>query len=269
MQLPCISYVYKQTAKLILTNKDKAYALHMNTIRSIGKRAATEKWTSHQRIGVIAQDSTNIKSGIEHDYVTNTLTGGDETHCIFTLSHMFQSVAQQVRNTASSSILTDKGIPAGESQQQNNSILDNLPLAEEHLVFKFTVMDPNIKCSEIMASVNVNKVTPAVISAIMITLRDTLPMFGLTIGMETSDAAGCNWVLYCDTLSTHTFRDALPRQVIEKYSTIDFDVKCLMKDAMTKQYIVFIPDMPHLTKNIVTCLELLSSKQSKTWQSTC
>lgn len=30
-----------------------------------------------------------------------------------------------------------------------------------------------------------------------------------------------------------------------------------------KQWIIFIPDMPHLTKNIVTCLELSLSSRSK------
>ena len=41
-----------------------------------------------------------------------------------------------------------------------------------------------------------------------------------------SDAAGCNWVLYCDTLSMHTFCDALPHEILDKYPTVDFDPKC-------------------------------------------
>jgi hypothetical protein len=36
-----------------------------------------------------------------------------------------------------------------------------------------------------------------------------------------------------------------------------------MKDPVTGQWCIFLPDMPHLTKNIVTCLELLSSSKSK------
>jgi len=40
MMLPDISHVYRQTAKLISTEKDKAKnGLHMNTIRSIDNRA--------------------------------------------------------------------------------------------------------------------------------------------------------------------------------------------------------------------------------------
>jgi hypothetical protein len=88
--------------------------------------------------------------------------------------------------------------------------LDNLLLAEEHLVFKFSSIDPGVKCSEIVASGNVTKVTSLIITAIMISLRDLLPMVVLEIGMATSDAAGCNWVPFWDTLLTHTFRDALP-----------------------------------------------------------
>jgi hypothetical protein len=77
-------------------------------------------------------------------------------------------------------------------------------------VFKYSSIDPGVKCSEIVASVNVKKVTSGIITAVMISLRDLLPMVGLVVGMATSDATGCNWVSYRDTLSTHTFRDALP-----------------------------------------------------------
>jgi len=88
-------------------------------------------------------------------------------------------------------------------------------------------------------------------------------MVGLEIGMVTSNAAGCNWVSFRDTLSTHTFRDALLCEILDKYSKVDFDVKCLMTNLFSKQWIVFFPDMPHLTKNIVTSLELSSLKNSK------
>jgi hypothetical protein len=114
-------------------------------------------------------------------------------------------------------------------------------LAEEHLVFKFSSIDPGVKCSEIVASVNVAKVTSSIITAIMISLRDLLPMVGLEIGTATSDAAA----------------------ILDKYSKVDFDVKCLMTNPFSKQWIVFFPDMLHLTKNIVTSLELSSSKNLK------
>jgi len=257
MMLPCIGTVYRKTAEIISTKNDKAYCLHMNTIRSISDRADREGWTCHQRIGVIAQDSANINAGIEHDYVTNTLKGGDESHSVATLSRMFQSLAQRVKAAQCNENVIDTEIG------QQNSILDNLPLAEEHLIFKFSSIDPRVKCSDIVASVNVTKVTSGVITSVMIALRDLLPMFGLEVGMATSDAAGCNWVSYRDTLSTHTYRDALPHEILDMYPTVDFDVQCLMADPATKQWIIFLPDMPHLTKNIVTALELSSSKNSK------
>ena len=52
----------------------------------------------HQRTGVLAQDSANINAGIEHDYVTNKLVGGDESHRLGNLTHMFQILAQQVKD---------------------------------------------------------------------------------------------------------------------------------------------------------------------------
>jgi hypothetical protein len=76
--------------------------------------------------------------------------------------------------------------------------------------------------------------------------------------MASSDAAGCNWVLFGDTLSTHTFCDALPQQIFDEYPIIDYNVRCLTKDPVTGKSFFFVPYMPHLTKNIVTCLELSS-----------
>jgi hypothetical protein len=168
--LPNISTVYWKTAELITTLNDKAYCMHMNTIRSISDRACCDNWTSHQRIGVIAQDSANIISRIKHDYVMNTLKGGKKSHSIATLSRMFHALAQKMK---------DAECNENEQEVQQNSFLDNYLLAEEHLIFKFSSMDPQIKCLEIVASVNMTKVTPGIISSMIIALRDLSPMVGL------------------------------------------------------------------------------------------
>ncbi len=47
---------------------------------------------------MIAQGSANINSEIKHDFVTNTLKGGDKLHSIATLSRMFQALAQKVKD---------------------------------------------------------------------------------------------------------------------------------------------------------------------------
>ncbi len=112
-------------------------------------------------------------------------------------------MAQKVKDVQSCD--NDVQVNSLTSAVQQNSILVNLLLAEEHLVFKFSSIDPRVKCLEIVASMNVVKVMSLIITAIMISLRDLLPMVGLEIGMAMSGAAGCNWVLFQDTLSTHTF----------------------------------------------------------------
>jgi hypothetical protein len=129
-------------------------------------------------------------------YVSNTLKGGDKSHSVATLSRIFLALAQKVK---------DAECDEGEGVQQN-TILDNPPpLSQEHLVFKFSSIDPQIKCSKIVASVNMTKVTPGVITSVIIALSDLFPMVGFHIGMATSDVAGCNWVAYHDKLSPHTF----------------------------------------------------------------
>ena len=51
--------------------------------------------------------------------------------------------------------------------------------------------------------------------------------------------------------------------ILEKYTEVDIDLKCLMTNPVTIQCMIFLPDMSHLTKNIVTSLELSSSLNSK------
>ncbi len=141
--------------------------------------------------------------------------------------------------------------------------MDELRLANDHLVFKWTSLDPDIKCSEVIASINISKVTPQIITTITELLRDTLPVYGFKCAMETSDAAGCNWVAFKDILSTHTIGDVLPKEIMEKYPNIDFDIACVTQNPITEEWFIFLPDMPHLTKCIVHALENSSSKFSK------
>jgi hypothetical protein len=78
-------------------------------------------------------------------------------------------------------------------------------------------INSQVKCSEIVVSVNVTKVMYGVITSLIIALRDLLPMVGFDVGMATSDDAGWNWVSYRDTLSMHSFCEALPCEILEMY----------------------------------------------------
>ncbi len=49
----------------------------------------------------MAQNLANSKATIKHDYVSNMLKGGNQTHCLATLLQMFQTMAQKVRDTES------------------------------------------------------------------------------------------------------------------------------------------------------------------------
>jgi hypothetical protein len=47
----------------------------------------------NQKIGVVLQDSANIKATIKHVYLSNVLKGGDQTHCLAILLQMFNTMA--------------------------------------------------------------------------------------------------------------------------------------------------------------------------------
>ncbi len=172
--------------ELITTKHNKAYCLHMNTICCISDHAYQENRTSHQGIGTVAQDSAKINSGIEHDYMTNTLKEGNKSHHSAIFLQIFQALAWKVKDSQCNGNVQEE-----DEVVQQNTILDNLPLAQEHIVFKFSSINPQVKCSEIVASENVMKVMPGIITSMIIALGNLLPMVSLEIGMATSDAASC------------------------------------------------------------------------------
>jgi hypothetical protein len=75
---------------------------------------------------VIANNSSNINSGIEHDYVTSTLKGGDESHSVASLSRIFHVLAQMVKDAQCKENMLHK-----QEAAHQNSIMDNLPLCSE------------------------------------------------------------------------------------------------------------------------------------------
>jgi hypothetical protein len=82
------------------------------------------------------------------------------------------------------------------------------------LVFKFSSIDPRVKCSEIVWSVNVMKVTSGVITFVIIDLHDLLPMVGLEVGMATVMPPAA---IECCTVTTYQrthFDMLLPREMI-------------------------------------------------------
>ena len=55
-----------------------------------------------------------------------------------------------------------------------------------------------VKCSKIIASINVETVTHVVIATITEQLREILPIYGLVCDGQASDAVGATWVTVKD-----------------------------------------------------------------------
>ena len=63
-------------------------------------------------------------------------------------------------------------------------------------------------------AININKVSPEIITVITEQLRNIMSMYDLECDMTTSDAAGCNWVVFKDIMSTHSMRAILPDKIM-------------------------------------------------------
>ena len=242
----------------------------------------------------IGEDSTNIRQGVEHNHVANTIVGSDESHRIGTLSQMFHVMAQKIKDAKEDDQVdnvTDSATPTKKvrymlqlhrcshvyfvlthlkfivSKVKPNSILDELQLAKQFKVFKFTSIGPDVKYSEIVASIGVEKVTPELISTGMKLIMDTLLFYGFRVGFGTSDAAGCNWVAF-NSMSELTLCKILPVNHVSKYPHINFDPQIVHQDPIVEETLKssMLPNptqIPMLTiKSKCKCRLLIKSESS-------
>lgn len=129
MLLPDIRLVQRRTAKLVSSSVDKALSMMINNLKRMKERADKEDWTENQRKGCVGFDSANINSGIQHDYVSNTLVGGDESHSLTSLSKMFHSMAEKVKKAGAELSSTEEDlVGSGETDQEVQSASKVSPL---------------------------------------------------------------------------------------------------------------------------------------------
>ena len=125
MQLPDISHIYHRPAAMVSLHSNKAWCLHMNTIQSLRKRSLDEKWTPHQMIGELAQDSANVRSTLKHDYATNMIKGGNESHHLETCTHLVKFFAQKLKDAQhNDATLQENSASAATEESQQSSIMD-------------------------------------------------------------------------------------------------------------------------------------------------
>ena len=255
MKLPHIRHVQRETEKMVSRNANKAFALCTVSMKAIGEMATKDGWNDNARNGVISFDSCSLNAGVDHDHVTNTIVGGDESRRISSLSQMFEVLANKVNSAAGDS-------EADPEDVKSNSILDELKLAQEHLVFKWTSTDPETKCSEIVASINVEVVTAQLVASVLDRLRDTLPIYGIHVSFATADAAGSTWKAFA-SMAEHPVSKIIPGVLRDEYVSIDFSINIVHQCPVSGCHVILLPDMPHLIKCICTALELSSRRDSK------
>ena len=65
------------------------------------------------------------------------------------------------------------------------------------------------------------------------------------------------------SIAEHAVSTVIPAALRDEYSSIDYSIKIIHQCPVSGKLIILLPDMPHLTKRIVTVLELSSRKDSK------
>ena len=161
MNSPDTRHVQRETTMIVSRNAGKVFVICIVLMKSVSKVATKELRSKKACSGMVNFGSYSLNAGVGHDHVTYIIVGGNESHCFLSLSLMFDVLANN-RNVAELEAKTDcvgtKYDCSGAKKK--NSILDELPLTHECRVFKWTLVDPNVKYLEIAASTSVEKVTP-------------------------------------------------------------------------------------------------------------
>ena len=149
---------------------------------------------------------------------------------------MFKVLAIIVKLTKVS--MEDNTVSA--AAENTNFILGELKLAQEHLVFKRTSVNPGVKCSEIVASINVKKMNPQLVASIHDWLCDTLPIYGLHLRFVTADAAGSTWKVF-DSMAAHPVSKVIPSELRCKYELIDYSIKIMLQEIGDEVLLEVVP----------------------------
>ena len=64
-------------------------------------------------------------------------------------------------------------------------------------------------------------------------------------------------------MAKHPVGQVIPTELCKEYSPVGYSLKFIHECPVSGDYIILLPDMPHLVKCIVTSLELGSRKNSK------
>ena len=156
-------------------------------------------------------------------------------------------------------------------QNMNESILDMIHLANEHLVVMWTSAFPKRewKCSEVVASTDVEKVSAQIVHSMTTLVCDTIQNYGngkasLFSAGNVVDAHSSNWKGLL-AVSSHSARNFLPKELMDEFPVIDFAIVHVVEDLVTGRPVVQIPDLLHLTKNVVTALKYSWLGSHKRW----
>ena len=122
-------HVQRETEKMVSRNVDKLFALCTVSMKVIIEMANNDGWSNNARNGVTSFYSCSLNIGIDHDHVSNTIVEGDKSRHISSLSQMFEVLANKVNSTA-------ENLKADPGDAKSDSIIDELKLVQEHLVFK-------------------------------------------------------------------------------------------------------------------------------------
>ena len=205
----------------------------------------------------MAYDSASSAAGITWDYRRNLLVGQDKSPPFLPLTQKFQLRANNQKAAEEES-----NNDAAVKVSSENSILDNIALAKEHLVGIFSSLEPSTKCSEIVASTDVEKPTAPIIFKIDHLVYHTVQQYRLHVALNVVDAHTSNWSALL-TSSIHSANNILPRWLIDKFSDVDFSIKHIRVDQVTDQPVANSPDPCHLTKNVVFTLKTPGQRCTK------
>jgi len=277
--LPDRSHICRKSAEMVATKSNTLRNVHTHTLATMDSLFDELGYpVGHfAREGKLSFDAVNANPVLEHDSKSNKLMGMDQSMSVSVVKGQFESMARSMATMADADASGGTETSSADSDNAGSdadanvaedpediAIIDNLRMADQHLCFRWTSLHPDVKVSEIVATIDVGCVTPEVVSAMS---KEVIDMMSATYGLDTdatfADDATEN-AKYAAVFSKLPAEGLIDAILVEEYKDkVDFSIKVAFTDLTTGNITVILPDMPHLVKNMVTAMELSSTPSSK------
>ena len=239
--LPAPSTVDKATAEVASRADDRACGIYTKQIRKINQQLKDQGHPDgycNERLVSLACDAYDIAEGCRFNLIKGRYDGLDEKE-----GTPYDVIESKFKALADESA----GEAPDEPDEQCQDVLENLALAEYHLVIKAVSLCPGVVIDEVVASGNYQSLTPSVVTRLFTSLESSLLINNIYPVDNVLDAAGEN-VSYMNGAADSMASEWLPEDLMSKHPRVNFRNYCISRSNGGTRPKAMLSDVLHWIK---------------------